>query len=213
MAPCGAAQTRAETARLWDIRSMRAVRLIAIVLGFALALPAAAGAASWGGIEPGDTTLEQVQERYGAPSKETKQKVENYDTTTWTYDGPKAPAGINRMVVDFGILKPDGYKPSVVRVFVLEPKQSIFAVQTVIDGWGLPSAAGDQGGSPTMLYEEGLLVVFDKQTLWANSMTFTVPQPLLQAPAAGAAPAPAPASPKPPVAPKPGPTSPASPRP
>src|SRR5713101_8287157 len=99
MASCGAARTRAETARLWDIKAMRAIRLIAVALGFSVALPAAACAANWGGIEPGNTTLEQVRERYGAPSKETKQKVENYDTMTWTYDGPKAPAGINRMVV------------------------------------------------------------------------------------------------------------------
>ena len=209
----GAAQTRAETARLWDIKSMRAIRLIAAVLGFALALPAGAGAASWGGIEPGDTTLEQVRERFGAPSKETKQKVETYDTTTWIYEGPKAPGGISRMVVDFGILKPDGFKPNIVRVFVLEPKPNIFAVQTVIDGWGLPSAAGDQGGLPSMLYDVGLVVVFDKQTLWAESMTFTLPQPLPQAPAAGDAPTPAPAPPKATTAPKPGPTPPAGARP
>jgi hypothetical protein len=200
-------------ARLWDIEGMRAIRLIVVVLALALALPAAAGAASWGGIEPGDTTLEQVRERYGAPSKETKQKVESYDTTTWIYEGPKAPGGIKRMVVEFGLLKPDGFKPNVVRVFVLEPRPSIFAVQTVIDGWGLPSVAGDQGGFPTMLYEAGLLVVFDKQTLWADSMTFTLPQPLPQAPAAGAAPAPAPAPPKAPTVPKPGSTPPAGPRP
>jgi hypothetical protein len=213
MASSGAAQTRAETARLWDIESMRAIRLIAAVLGFALALPAAAGAASWGGIEPGDTTLEQVRERYGAPSKETKQKTEDYDTTTWIYEGPKAPGGMNRMIVDFGILKPDGFKPDLVRIFVLEPRPSIFAVQTVIDGWGLPSAAGDQGGFPTMLYEAGLVVVFDKQTLWADSMTFTLPQPLPQAPAAGNAPASAPGPPKATTTPKPGPTPPAGARP
>ena len=213
MAFSGAAQTRAETARLWDIKSMRAIRLIAAVLGFALALPAGAGAASWGGIEPGDTTFEQVRERFGAPSKETKQKVENYDTTTWIYEGPKAPAGMNRMVVEFGILKPDGFKPNIVRIFVLEPRPNIFAVQTVIDGWGLPSAAGDQGGLPSMLYEAGLVVVFDKQTLWAESMTFTLPQPLPEPPAAGAAPAPAPAPPKATTTPKPGSTPPAGARP
>jgi hypothetical protein len=192
---------------------MRAIRLIAAVLGFALALPAAAGAASWGGIEPGDTTLEQVRERYGAPSKETKQKTENYDTTTWIYEGPKAPGGMKRMTVEFGILKPDGFKPNVVRVFVLEPRPSIFAVQTVIDGWGLPSVASDQDGFPTMLYEAGLVVVFDKQTLWAESMTFTLPQPLLQAPAVGAAPAPGPAPPTATTTPKSGLTPPAGARP
>lgn len=212
MASCVAAQTRAETARRWDIKSMRAIRLIAAVLAFALALPAGACAAGWGGLEPGDTTLEQVRERYGAPSKETKQKVESYDTTTWIYEGPKAPGGINRMVVEFGILKPDGFKPNLVRVFVIEPKPTIFAVQTIVDGWGLPSMAADQGDYATMIYKEGLVVIFDKQTSWALSMTFTVPQPLPQPPAASP-PAPAPATPKAPTAPKPGSTSPAGPRP
>lgn len=192
---------------------MRAIRLIATALGLALALPVAACALGWGGIDPAETTIEQVRERYGAPSKETKQKVESYDTTTWTYEAGNTPAGIKRMVVDFGILKPDGFKPNLVRVFTLEPNPSIFAVQTVIDGWGLPTAAVEQGGYPTMLYEAGLLVVFDKQTLWVESMTFTVPQPLPEAPAAGAAPAPAPATPRAPTAPKPGSTPPAGARP
>jgi hypothetical protein len=191
---------------------MQAMRLIAAVLAFALAAPAAAGAASWGGIEPGSTTLEQVRERYGAPSKETKQKVESYDTTTWTYEGSKAPGGIIRMVVDFGILKPDGFKPNLVRVFVLEPKTTIFDVQTIIDGWGSPSVAGDQGGYPMMFYEQGLVVIFDKQAVSAQTMTFTLPQPLPQRPTASP-PAPAPAAPTAPTAPKPGSTSPAGPRP
>jgi hypothetical protein len=189
---------------------MRRVRLIAAVLGLALAVPAAACAASWGGIEPGVTTLEQVRERYGAPSKETRQKVETYDTMTWIYEADKAPSGINRMVVDFGILKPDGYKPSLVRVFVIEPRPTIFAIQTIVDGWGLPAVAGDQNGYPTMMYEAGLVVIFDKQTLWAESMTFTVPQPLPQPPTASP-PAPAPVPPKP-AAPKPS-NQPAGPRP
>jgi hypothetical protein len=153
-----------------------------------------------------------VRERYGAPSKETKQKTENYDTTTWIYEGPRAPGGISRMVVDFGILKPDGYQPNLVRVFVLEPKPTIFAVQTVVDGWGLPSLAGEQGGYPTMLYEAGLVVVFDKQTLWAASMTFTCLSPCRGIPR----PAPRPfllPRPEPPTAPRPGSTSPAGPRP
>ena len=98
---------------------MRNSRLIVAVLVLALAAPVAASAASWGGIEPGETTLEQVRERYGAPSSETKQKVETYDTTTWIYEAAKAPGGMNRMVVDFGILKPDGFKPTLVRVFAL----------------------------------------------------------------------------------------------
>jgi hypothetical protein len=211
MASCGGAPTRAETARLWDIKGMRSIRFIAAILGLALALPAAACAAGWGGIEPGETTLEQVRERYGAPSKETKQKIETYDTVTWIYEADKSPAGINRMVVDFGILKPDGFKPNLVRVFVIEPRPTIFAVQTVVDGWGTPTATGDSNGYPTIAYEAGLVVVFDKQSLWAESMTFTVPQPLPRSPAA-AAPGPAPAPATAPAAPKP-PTQPARPRP
>jgi len=211
MASCGGAPTRAETARLWDIKGMRSIRFIAAILGLALALPAAACAAGWGGIEPGETTLEQVRERYGAPSKETKQKIDTYDTVTWIYEADKSPAGINRMVVDFGILKPDGFKPNLVRVFVIEPRPTIFAVQTVVDGWGTPTATGDSNGYPTIAYEAGLVVVFDKQSLWAESMTFTVPQPLPRSPAA-AAPGPAPAPATAPAAPKP-PTQPARPRP
>ena len=61
-------------------------------------------------------------------------------------------------------------------------------LQAIIDGWGPPTAAGDQSGFPTMIYEDGLIVVFERQGQWADSMTFTVPQPL-PAPTAGAAPA------------------------
>ena len=211
MASCAEARIRAETARLWDIKGMRRIRLIVAMLGLTLAVPVAASAANWGGINPGETTLEQVRERYGAPSSETKQKVDNYDTVTWTYEGEKVTSGIIRMIVDFGLLKPDGFKANLVRVFSIEPRPTIFAVQTVIDGWGLPNAAGDQNGYPTLVYEEGLVVVFDKETLWAQSLTFTVAQPLPQPSATSAAPAPAaPAAPKP-AAPKP--NQPAGPRP
>src|SRR5215813_10195347 len=167
---------------------------LALVLTLTVAAPVAALAASWGGIEPGVTTLEQVRERYGAPSNETKQKVEGYDTTTWVYEGAKAPVGMTRMTVDLGMLKPDGFKPDLVRVFALEPKPTIFPMQAIIDGWGLPNAAGEQGGFPTMLYESGLIVVFEKEGQFATGMTFTVPQPF-QPPTTGAAPAPCFASP------------------
>ena len=194
---------------------MRWLGGLTLVLTLMVAAPSAARAASWGGIEPGVTTLEQLRERYGAPSKETKQKVEGYDTTTWIYEGAKAPVGMTRMTVDLGMLKPDGFKPDLVRVFVLEPRPTIFPLQAIIDGWGLPTAAGDQGGFPTMLYESGLIVVFEKEGQWATGMTFTVPQPF-QPPTTGAAPAPgaAPASAAPTAAPAPKSTpSPASPRP
>jgi len=138
--------TRAETARLWDISNMRIIPMIAVALGLAVAVPAGAWAAGWGGIDPGVTTMTEVRERYGAPSKETKQKVEGYDTTTWVYEGSNAPVGMVRMTIDLGLLKPDGFKPELVRVFVLEPKSHMFPLQAVMDGWGMPTAAGDQGG-------------------------------------------------------------------
>jgi hypothetical protein len=166
---------------------MRIIGVIAVALGLAVAAPAAVGASTWGGIEPGQSTMADVRERYGAPSTETKQKLEGYDTTTWVYEGSKAPIGMLRMTVDLGILRPDGFKPDLVRVFVLEPKPNMFPLQAVMDGWGLPTAAGDQAGFPTMFYEEGLVVLFEKGGQWAASMTFTVPQPLQPA-AAGAAP-------------------------
>lgn len=179
--------TRAATARLWDIKDMRAGRLIGIVLGLIVAGPPAAWAANWGSIEPGVTTGEQVREHFGAPSKESTQKTEGYDTTTLLYEGDKAPSGVSRLIVDLGVLKPDGFKPSLVRVFVIEPKPGIFPMPAVIDGWGLPSAAGDQGGFPTLFYESGLIVVFEKEGQFATSMTFVVPQPF-QPPTAGATP-------------------------
>jgi hypothetical protein len=196
---------------------MRIIGVIVVALGLGVAAPAAVWAAGWGGIEPGETTMAEVRERYGAPTRESKQKVEGYDTTTWVYEGNKAPIGMVRMIIDLGLLKPDGFKPDLVRVFVLEPKPTIFPLQAILDGWGVPAAAGDQRGFPTMFYEVGLVVVFEKQGQWAESMTFTVPQPL-QLPSAGAAPAPAPA----PQAPTPGgapppksgtPASPVAPRP
>lgn len=201
---------------------MRRVRVVAIVVGLVVAGPLAAWASSWGGIEPGVTTGEQVRERFGAPSKETTQKVEGYDTTTLVYEGDKAPSGMVRMTVDVGVLKPDGFKANLVRVFVLEPKPTIFPLQAVVDGWGLPTAAGEQGGFPTMLFDSGLIVVFEREGQFASSMTFVVPQPF-QAPTAGATPGaastpgaaatPTPRATAPGSAPAKPPASPAAPRP
>jgi len=211
---------RAETARLWDIKAMRVIGALTLAIGLAMAAPGSTWASNWGGLEPGVTTQDQVRERYGAPSKETKQKVEGYDTTTWMYEGNKAPVGMTRVTIELGLLKPDGFKPDVVRVFVLEPKPNMFPLQAVIDGWGMPTAAGAQGGFPTMLFEDGLIVVFEKQGQWADSMTFTVPQPF-QAPTAGTAPAapgaapqsPTPRGATPGATPPKSPASPAAPRP
>ena len=180
--------------------------------------PGRALAAEWGGIEPGVTTVEQVRERYGAPTRETPKKVEGYDTLEWVYEGAHAPAGLVRMMVEFGILIPEGYQPRVVRVFRLDPKPLIFARPTVLEGWGVPDRAGRQDDRDVFLYASGLLVTFDQDGINATSMYFMVPQAAqlgqgtaapFSEPARGAAPAaappsaPAPASPSAP-APAPG---------
>ena len=149
-------------------------------------------AADWGGIYPGTTTVEQVRARYGEPSKESRPKVEGYDTVQLIYEGDRAPAGILRMTVDFGILTPGGYKAGVVRLLTLEPKPAIFGRGTVIQGWGIPDGFADnKDGGATLVWNDGLLVVFDKDRENARALMFSVPQPLT----AGARAAPPPASP------------------
>ena len=147
------------------------------LLAILLLLPVAAVAAEWATIEPGVSTTEQVRLRFGAPSKETHPKVEGYDTVQWIYEDERAPAGILRMTVDFGLLTPSGYKPTTVRILKLEPKPLIFGRSTVIDGWGIPDGMGDREGLLTFFYKAGLFVVFDKEGLMATTMIFSLPQP------------------------------------
>ncbi len=147
-------------------------------------------AEEWGGIEPGVTTIAEVRARYGAPSKESRQKVEGYDTTEWIYEDARAPDGIRRMTVNFGILTPHGYKQSVVRVFQLEPKPNIFGRNTVREAWGVPDAVSTHNEQETYYYKSGLVVTMDKEGAEAALLSFTPPQPD-KSPAS-----PAPAAPK-----------------
>jgi hypothetical protein len=149
--------------------------LLALML--LLALPRLASASEWGNIQPGVTTLQQVQDTYGKPTKETKAKVEGYDTVQWVYERSQAPQGIIRMTVDFGLLAPDGYKPNVVRLLKLEPSPWIFGRKTVVEGWGPPDGIGKGQGIETFFYKEGLFVVFDTEGDQAVSMIFSIPQP------------------------------------
>ena len=175
----------------------------AAAAGLALALavcPVTALAASWSTIEPGRSTVEDVRARFGQPSRETPKKVEGYDTLEWVYEGARAPTGIARMTVEFGLLTPQGYKANAVRVLVLEPKTMMFARDTVVDGWGVPERIAQQGDREVFLYESGLIVTFDKDGISAASMVFMPPQKV--APGARPAPAPSPAAP-PPATPSP----------
>ncbi|MEX2222856.1 MAG: hypothetical protein WEG40_13750 [Candidatus Rokuibacteriota bacterium] len=150
--------------------------------------PAGAGAEEWGGIDPGVTTIEQVRARYGAPSKETRAKVEGYDTMQWIFEDARAPGGVQRLTVDYGLLTPQGYKPTVVRAFRLEPKPKIFGKNTVAQAWGPPDATGDQNDQEVYFYKSGLIVFFTKDGSDAVLLTFTPPQPDVPARPAPAAP-------------------------
>jgi hypothetical protein len=152
---------------------MRWLVLVALLLGIAHF----ASAGEFGNIEPGVTTMEQVLELYGRPSKEIPAKVEGYDTMQWVYDRSQAPEGLVRMIVDFGMLTQAGYKPTVTRLLTLEPKPSIFIKKTIIDGWGLPDGEGSRDGVLTFFYREGLLVLFDKEGENAERMIFSIAQP------------------------------------
>lgn len=175
----------------------RATAWVAVVLALALAVvPAPASAASWGAISPGTSTVEAVRGRYGQPSRESQKKVEGYDTIEWVYEGQRAPNGIIRMTVEFGLLTPQGYKGNVVRVLQLEPRPGIFARDLVVDGWGVPERIAAQGDRDVFLYESGLVVTFDKEGISAVSMVFMLPQKVAPA-GPGAAPQPS-AAPTPP---------------
>jgi len=159
---------------------MRLAVSLALLL---VAFPATAS--EWAGIEPGITTISLVRDRFGQPSKETRPKVEGYDTLQWVYEGAEAPGGITRMTVDFGIVEGGTYKPNLVRLLTLEPKPLVFGKETVIQGWGVPDGVRDnKDGSSTLIWKEGLLVIFDRENKDAVSMIFSVPQPLSIAPAA-----------------------------
>jgi hypothetical protein len=161
---------------------------LALLLVLAL-IAGPAAASDWGGIEPGVTTVDQVRERYGQPSKETRPKIEGYDTLQWVYEGDQAPAGIARMTVDFGLLVAGGYKPNLVRLLTLEPKPLMFGKNTVIQGWGIPDAIADnKDGTSTLIWKDGLLVQFDKEGKDSMSMIFSVPQPIVPPSAPPAAP-------------------------
>ena len=148
--------------------------VISLIVTALLAAPAAA--ADWGGIVPGASRMDTVRARYGPPQRTVKQSVEGYDSVQWTYEGPGAPAGMTRMIVDFGYLAPTGFHPDVVRVFRLEPRPFIFTRSLVVDGWGLPTGISEAGAPPSFFYASGLVVYFDDKEN-AISMVFTLPQP------------------------------------
>lgn len=150
--------------------------LAAVVVALSVGLPAQAS--DWGEIVPGQSTMESVRAQYGGPTKTEAQKIENYDTMSWVYEATQAPAGMKRLVIDFGILQAGGYRKDVVRSFKLEPKPYVFNRRSVLNGWGPPDRVGKQGDDEVFLYAKGLIVIFDKEGWDARLMMFTLPQPI-----------------------------------
>ncbi len=153
------------------------LRIAILALALSMGAPSVVAAADWGAISPGTSTIENVRERYGAPSRETRQKVEGYDTVQWIYEGARAPAGMKGMTVDFGLLTPAGFRANVVRYFVLEPKPRVFDRSTIVSGWDVPDGIGEEGGRKVFFYKAGLKVTFGEKEDDAISMLFTIPQP------------------------------------
>ena len=157
------------------------MRRLALAVLVSLALVGSARAAEWGTIQPGNSTMDTVRAQYGGPTRTETQKVDSYDTTTWIYEGTQAPTGLTRMVVDFGLLQAGGFQRAVVRSLRLEPHPGIFTRDTVLTGWVRPTGVGKEGGADSFFYDDGLLVIFDKEAWSAVSMLFTLPQPSDQA--------------------------------
>lgn len=162
---------------------MRLARAVLLATAVAL-LAAPAFAADWGAIVPGETTQDAVRVRYGAPTRTLAQRVDGYQTVQWIYEGAQAPAGLVRMTIDFGLVRPGGYQPQVVRMLKLEPKPGAFSKDTVVNGWGPPARFGNEGEAPVYFYNEGLVVYFDKAGWMATLMVFLPPQPATPAPPA-----------------------------
>ena len=152
-------------------------RLAAAVLTLLALGCGSAAAAEWGTIVPATSTMEGVRAQFGGPTRTETEKVDGYDTTSWIYEGAQAPAGMTRMVVDFGLLQAGGFQRTVVRTFRLEPHPGVFTRDTIVTGWGRPTGFSKEGGSDSFYYDEGLVVVFDKEAWSAVSMVFTLPQP------------------------------------
>jgi hypothetical protein len=153
------------------------MRLMTVVLLSLLA--ATSYAAEWSTIVPGQSTAVSVRERWGAPTRMTTQKEEGFDTDTWIYEGAQAPAGMMRVVVDFGLKNTTGYHRDIVRVLRLEPRAGVFDRDIIVNGWGPPDQVGSEQSSRVFLYKNGLFVYFDEDKSDARVMIFTVPQPFL----------------------------------
>jgi hypothetical protein len=138
------------------------------------------GAESWGGLTPGETMQAGVEALYRKPSRERSLVEEGRTVAEWTYAGDRAPRGIERMVVTFGLLVGGRFVPDIVRSVTLYPKPHVFSLRAISNGWGKPEAIGTEeaSGRPSFHYNSrGLLVILDRTGNWAEFMLFGPRQP------------------------------------
>ena len=152
-------------------------------LALAVAVLAAGGdvvAETWGGITPGESTRPDVERLYGRPSRERSLVEEGRTVAEWTYAEDRAPRGLVRMVVTYGLMSGGRFAPDVVRSVTLYPKSQVFTLQVIASGWGEPDAIGTEEatGRPSFHYRtRGLLIIFDKAGSWAELLLFGPRQP------------------------------------
>jgi hypothetical protein len=140
-----------------------------------LALAGDLGAESWGGLTPGETARAGVEALFGRPSRERTLVEEGQTVSEWTYAAERAPQGLERMVVSFGLLARGRFAPDLVRALTLYPKPHVFSLRAITNGWGSPEAIGTEEatGRPAFHYRtRGLLVVLDRTGSWAELMLF-----------------------------------------
>lgn len=171
------APTRVATAPRWGSDVRRLVTVGGLLAALVLWLVATAPAAEWSTISPGISTMDAVRAQFGAPSKTESQKTDGYDTASWTYEAARAPAGLRRAVVDFGLLTPQGFRADLVRSLRLDPKPGAFNRVSIVGGWGQPTRTGREGGAEVFFYAAGLLVYFEPDGWTARLLVFTPPQP------------------------------------
>jgi hypothetical protein len=140
-----------------------------------LAVAGDVGAESWGGLTPGETARAGVETLFGRPSRERTLVEEGRTVSEWTYAVERAPQGLERMVVSFGLLVRGRFAPDVVRAVALYPKPHVFSLRAIMNGWGPPDAIGTEEatGRPAFHYRpRGLFVILDKTGSWAELLLF-----------------------------------------
>lgn len=155
----------------------RAVSIAGLIVLGAATLASAAG---WGGITPRETTRREVEVRYGRPTRERQVTEGTLTGAEWTYSGDRAPKGLDRMVVGFGLVREGGFAPDVVRSLTLYPKPRVFTALELMAGWGKPDAIGsdEETGRMMLRYDaKGILIVLDRSAQWAETIVFAPESP------------------------------------